>query len=342
MNPAQTQESYETLVARHSARVDEALLGIVQGEPPIPNLHEGLIYSLGLDIQDRSARGKRIRPVLCLMTAEALGASAGAAMPFACAIELMHNFALVHDDIEDGDEVRRNRPCTYRRYGVAHGVNIGDYLLCKVLSALLAEGGAPAETQLKLLRLMSRTLDHTHAGQALDINARHSRDFTRAAYDRLVLEKTGHYLAAPMIGGAIVAGREDLTPALARFGEFIGPMFQITDDLLDLTEGKGRGGAIGNDIREGKRSFLAADAAAKASAADCARLYDILDKPRAQTSDDDIARVIELLERHGSIEAARRECERLLEAGLRELETLPALLAELLRTFATQLAQRKN
>ncbi|MEQ8820962.1 MAG: polyprenyl synthetase family protein [Sumerlaeia bacterium] len=342
-----TDDVFLQKAQQYSAMVDDRLAEIIAAEAPIPNLHEGLTYALGLDIADRAARGKRLRPVLGLMTAEALGADPRLALPFACAIELMHNFALVHDDIEDGDEIRRNRPTVWKRYGLAHGVNIGDYFFCKVISILmeperLIPGMAISPNlQLRLLRLMSATLDHTHHGQAMDINARADRAFTMEKYMRLVRAKTGHYLAAPMIGGAMVAGAEQgVLDALSDFGHAIGPMFQIKDDLLDLTAGKGRGGIIGNDIKEGKRSFLVAEATTRLGDENRERLYTILDKPRSETSSDDIAWVVQAFDKCGALDAAEKRCGELLVQGLEALQRMPPRLHEMLTVASELMAKR--
>lgn len=335
--------SLDAIVARFAPIVDARLEAIVRGEEQVPGLHEGLLYAMGLDLDDRVARGKRLRPVMCLAVCEALGGDHRRALGFACAIELMHNFALVHDDIEDGDTVRRDRPSVHVRYGLAHGVNIGDYLLCKVLSVLLADGDMDDGTRLRLLRLMSETLDHTHVGQALDIGARERRTFSREDYLRLVREKTGHYLAAPLVGGAIAAGASaEICTTLQEFGHYVGPLFQVTDDLLDLTAGKGRGGSVGSDIREGKRSFLVAEVAARASAADRERLFDILDTPREATTDAQVAEAVELFRKHGAIDGAQAFCAELLEKSLRVLRSLPAPLEGLLARFAEAMTTRRR
>lgn len=343
MSAESTARSLDPVVARYSPMVDERLDSIIRAEEQIPGLHEGLLYSMGLDIEDRSARGKRLRPVMCLAVCESLGGDPKRALGFACAIELMHNFALVHDDIEDGDTVRRDRPSVHVRYGLAHGVNIGDYLLCKVLSVLLADGDFDDATRLRLLRLMSETLDHTHVGQALDIGARGTRTFSREDYLRLVREKTGHYLAAPLVGGAIAAGvSAEVCTALQDFGHYVGPLFQVTDDLLDLTAGKGRGGSVGSDIREGKRSFLVAEVAARTAEHERARLFDILDKPRETTTDAEVEEAIALFGKCGAIAAAQQFCAEMLDRSLRAIRTLPAPLEGLLACFAEAMTARRK
>ncbi len=324
--------------------VDRELERLLRAEEPIEGLHEGLLYALGLDQTDSAIRGKRLRPLLCLLTAQAIGANQTKALPFALAIELMHNFALVHDDIEDGDVMRRGRPCTHVRFGLPHGINIGDYLLCKTLSALLTapNRGLPPRQTLRLIQLMSETLDHTHIGQALDISARARHDLTLDDYYRLVREKTGYYLAAPMLGGAIVAGAPKRTlNALARLGQSLGPLFQIQDDVIDLTEAKGRG-LRGSDIREGKRSYCVVWAATRLKPQQSERFWAILDKPRDQTTDDDVEWMIALFQELGAIRAAHTQCERLHKESERALARLPQPLQSVLRTFIARLAHRKK
>lgn len=314
------------------------------GAEGVANLHDAIAYALGSDIEDPAQRGKRIRPILCLLTAEALGVDRRLAMPFALSIELMHNFALVHDDMEDGDIMRRGRDAVWVKYGVPHAINIGDYLLVLTTRALTDWGGAELtpEIRFRLLQLIGSALDHTHIGQALDMNARGVVDFTEEMYLRIVREKTGFYLAAPIQGGAIVAGADDAT--LATIGEmalFLGPLFQIIDDIIDLTHGKGRE-TIGSDIREGKRSYLVAHAAQQASTLERARLVEILDKPREETTAEDVAEVIALFEKYNSIEAGREYCRRLHEQSRQSLARLPEALAAQLGPLFEMLVQRNN
>lgn len=337
-----TPSAFDELAAACTDAIEARLLEVLAAGDPVENLHEAALYGLGLDQEDRAVRGKRIRPVLCLVTAQALGAPIGRALPFACAIELFHNFALVHDDIEDGDDTRRNRPAVHARHGVPHGINIGDFLFAKVWTTLLdPSAGWDDATRLRLCRLMADTIEHTITGQALDMNARQSRDFRVRDYFRLATDKTGFYLAAPILGGAIAAGAPDaLLDPLSRYGHAMGPLFQIVDDLLDLTAGKGRGGLIGSDLREGKRSYLVAAATERADAAARERLYDILDAPRGETTDAMVADAVAIFEECGALDTARARCEQLLDEGIAALAEAPADLALLLGEFARRMASR--
>lgn len=314
------------------------------GMEGVANLHDAIAYALGTDTNDPAVRGKRIRPVLCLLTAQAMGADLNLAIPFALSIELMHNFALVHDDMEDGDIMRRGRDAVWIKYGVPHAINIGDFLLVCTNRAL-THWGSPqltAQVRFRLLGLITSALDHTHIGQALEINARGHRPITEGEYLRIVREKTGYYLAAPIQGGAIVAGADQATiDTIAEMALLLGPLFQIVDDIIDLTDGKGRE-SIGSDIREGKRSYLVAHASEHASDQDRDRLFDILDKPRQETTDEEIREVAVLFEKYGSIEAGRHYCQKLYEQSQNQLKRLPKSLADELGPFLEMLVNRSH
>lgn len=304
------------------------------------NLHDATRHALGLDSDSPEVRGKRIRPLLCLVAAEAMGASFERAIPFALAIELMHDFCLVHDDLEDGDRMRRGRPSVWVAFGAHHAVNAGDYLLVLSYRALLEEGELDGATRLRLARLLGETLDRTHVGQALDMNARGDRDFTLERYMRVVREKTGRYLAAPIQGGVVAAGADDdLVAKIGRMAFHLGPLFQIADDLIDLTEGKGRE-APGSDIREGKRSYMVAFAAERCRGAERERLFDALDRPRDETTDEDVAFAIDLFRRHGALDAGREACRRLFEEARPILRSTPPALAGALEPIFEGLVAR--
>jgi geranylgeranyl pyrophosphate synthase len=337
---AQLSEQLDAFFAKAQQDVDEVLRKIIapMGES-ISNLDDGTAYALGLD-EGATNAGKRIRPLLCLLVCHSLSGETRPALPFAAAIELMHNFCLVHDDIEDGDEFRRGRPSVWKRFGLPHAINIGDYLFTKIFQALLLdEFNSPPDRIVRMFELMRSTLDHTHRGQALDMNARSQR-ITSADYMHLVTEKTGHYLAAPLIAGGIAAdATAEQIAALATFGLMIGPMFQIRDDVIDLTHGKGRE-AIGSDIREGKRSFLVAHTLEHAGEADQSALMQILDLPREQTSAEHVQRALQIFESCGAMSAADDRCEELKNSALAALQVLPDELRTQLWAVTEYLAGR--
>lgn len=323
--------------------VDVALNALLREDAPVANLHEGLLYALGLDQEDSKIRGKRIRPALCLVTCEALGGDPKQSIPFAMAVELMHNFFLVHDDIEDGDEFRRDRPSVWKKYGLAHGINIGDFLFTKVFSAFLLRRGEDLDPllRIRLLELLVDTLEHTHVGQTLDMNALGQNSISMAGYMDIVTNKTAYYLAAPIIGGAMIAGADaNIIGAIRRMGQSVGPVFQIVDDTIDLTHGKGRE-TIGSDIREGKRSFLVAHTAMRAPEAERAEMFDILNLPREMTTDAHIARVADLFDKYGAIEAGRAFCNDLMKKAKESIADIPKELRDTLLGIFDGLLDRK-
>lgn len=287
--------------------------------------------------------GKKLRPVLCLVTCEGLGGNVKKAMPFAVAIELLHNFLLIHDDIEDGDTVRRNQPTVWVKYGIAHGINVGDCMFARIYTSILKskELGVDSETIVKLVELMTETINHTGEGQALDIESRKRRDLTVEDYMTIVTKKTGYYLAAPIKGGAIIAhAPSEILNSIDRFGKYVGPVFQIRDDIIDLTEGKGRG-EKGSDIKEGKRSFLVVYTASRCNTKEKEKLFEILDEPREKTTSKDVNWVTELFKRYKAIEFAEKEANKLLTTSKEAIKDFPEKLKNQLNTFAEFMLARK-
>ncbi|MEO8377412.1 MAG: polyprenyl synthetase family protein, partial [Candidatus Sumerlaeota bacterium] len=337
-----TEQDFLKHLAEFADLTDAELLRIIHTSDQIPNLHEGMIYSMGLDVEDRKIRGKRIRPALCLLTAESLGAPPQRALHFAAAIELLHNFALVHDDIEDGDTQRRGRATTHIRFGLAHGINIGDFLLAKVFSTIWRDPHQSLATREELVELLNLTLEDLFAGQALDISARSGNSFTMEEYENLVMKKTGSYLSAPMIGGAIIAdAEEDVIVVLQKLGRLLGPLFQIRDDIIDLTSGKGRE-AIGNDIREGKRSYLVAAMCKQCTDSEHAQIFAVLNKPREATTPEDVSSAIAFFTRYDLIAKASAQCEKLRREAILLIADLPVKLRENLELAIEILVKRET
>lgn len=327
----------EKLTGEKYHLIDREIESVFAGD--VPNLHDAVLYHLGTG-------GKRLRALLAIATYEALSRdtqnTSMRILPFAAACEIMHNWFLVHDDIEDGDQVRRDQPAVWVKYGLAHGVNVGDYMAQKVFELILRSKnyGVDDATIFKLLEAMVTTAIKTSEGQAMDINMR-SYQPSEKDYMDMVMAKTGHYLTVTMVGAAILAKREEIVPGLIEFGSFIGPAFQITDDILDLTEGKGRG-EIGRDIKEGKKSILAIHCMGKCGVEERQKLLDILNKPPEETADSDIALAINLFKKYGSIDYAKSKTNGLKERAAESVNRLPSELHEILNFFADYLVKRNK
>jgi geranylgeranyl pyrophosphate synthase len=337
-----TKASFGHYITHVARDVDLAIRRFLLTAADVPTLREGALYAMGLDTEDHRLRGKRLRALLCLATCDALGGDIACAMPFAVASELLHNLALIHDDIADEDAVRRTRPSLWKRYGIGHAVNIGDYLFSKALESILGlkRLGVLAGTVVDLIDLVVTTANRTIEGQALDISAHRRNDMTTTDYLQAAMAKTGYYLAAPAQGGAIIAGASPkVSDALGRFGLHIGPAFQILDDVLDLTAGKGRN-EIGADIREGKRSLPVILASEACSSSQRERLFQILDRSRAGTTSEDVGWVIRLLVEHDAINAALAQARGLIDTADETLIQCPEALRIALRAASNYICAR--
>ncbi len=286
--------------------------------------------------------GKRLRPALCLAACKSLGGDVERAVHFAAAVELLHNMLLVHDDIEDGDTHRRERPTVWARYGVPHAINAGDYLLGLAMRAAL-KAETTISDKLRFLEALTEVFLKTVEGQAIDLEARGDAEFSIEKYFRLVELKTGYYLALGLVGGAIAAGcDEEVVDAMWELGKKLGPAFQMRDDVIDLTPGKGRGGEVGSDIREGKASILFAHALRAAGSSDREKLLGIMRSSRDDTSGEDVDWAVDLYRRCGSIEFAQSESRRLTCEAREVLGRLPLVGDGLLGKLVDHLTERKT
>jgi geranylgeranyl pyrophosphate synthase len=284
--------------------------------------------------------GKRIRPAICLITCKELGGNPDEALYFALAIEILHNMFLLHDDIEDEDTMRRDQPTVWVKYGIANAINSGDYLLGRAYHCILISQ-TPPDIKLKLLEIFTLTYEKTVEGQALDINERGASNFTVEKYIELVRLKTGYYLACGMVGGAIVSGNSDVTiDKIWDLGKLMGPAFQIKDDLIDLTRGKGRGGVIGSDIKEGKSSFLYAYTLEVASEDNKQRLIEIMAKQREMTTEADVKHVLDIYNRYGALDHAQKYADDLIKQTSQIIDEIPTNNKAVFKDIANFMAQR--
>ncbi|MGD2175692.1 MAG: polyprenyl synthetase family protein [Candidatus Brocadiaceae bacterium] len=286
--------------------------------------------------------GKRIRPAICLLTCEQLGGDAEDAVYFAAAVEILHNMLLIHDDVEDGDTVRRDRATVWVRYGPENAINVGDYMLGVATEAVLRSPVSDRK-RVRLMQAFATAYMDTCRGQAFDLNTRGTERLSVERYLEMVTLKTGRYMALGMLGGAIVADADqEVISLLEELGERMGAAFQIRDDTIDLTVGKGRGGVTGNDVREGKSSILYAHALNAARPEQRRTLTAIMRRPREETTDEDVRLVSELYEALGSPDFARAEADRLIEEGFQIIERIPLADREFFRELADYMVSRET
>ena len=241
-------------------------------------LYEMLAYHLGLDQPD-GPRGKRMRPLLGLLAYQSLTGDYRAALPGAAAVELGHNFSLVHDDIEDADQERRHRPTLWAIWGVPLAINAGDALFALSRLALyrLLDDGFSEARVLALMRVYDETCLALCEGQFMDISFERRDDVTVEAYLEMIGRKTAALVGASIQSGAILATDDAATiEAFRHFGYHLGLAFQMADDVKGsfwtaAESGKPEAG----DIRKRKKTLPLVWALEHGSEADVARLREV-------------------------------------------------------------------
>lgn len=229
------ESGFPAALTRWLDPIESALRAAIPDAPP--GLAAAARYVLGWEGESgerTSASGKRIRPALCLQAAFALGADPSVALPGAVAVELVHNFSLVHDEVQDHDAERHHRPTLWARLGEAQAINAGDYLYTRAIAAL-AVGGADSGRRGAAISALSSAAEAMIAGQWSDL-AFEARDaVTVDEYLAMVAGKTGSLLGAPLEIGAILAGASPETAAsFGRWGVRVGLAFQAQDDYLGI------------------------------------------------------------------------------------------------------------
>ena len=298
-----------------------------------------------------SGGGKRVRPVLALLGAEAVGGRPEDALSAGIAIELFQSAALVHDDIADESELRRGEPCLYKTEGVGLATNMGDLALTQVFEVVLADEGLDPARRLAVLAELVRMERHTLEGQALDLGwARDGRwDVTCDDYVYMVTSKTAWYSAAlPLYIGAIAGGADkDDAEGLVDLGLHAGVAFQIQDDLLNLVgNAAAQGKDFRSDVAEGKRTLAVVWALEHLGEAERGELVALLES--GTTDEGRLARAVELIEAGGGIahcrEVASREAIAAKEraAGLERQGLVSPEAHELLDSMADFFVQRDH
>lgn len=242
---------FDTDARRYTALIEAYLADCFREEAPQKELFDAMRYSL-------LAGGKRLRPMLTLALCEICGGSAEEALPFAAAVEMVHTYSLIHDDLPcmDNDDYRRGKPTNHKVYGEAVAVLAGDALLTAAFSQLAA-ASLPAERVVRAVDALSRCAGELGmvGGQVLDINAETRLCTEQEVYD-IQSRKTGALISAACRLGVIAAGGSDeQLRSAVRYAEAIGLAFQIEDDILDVIgDEKKLGKATGMD--EAKNTFV--------------------------------------------------------------------------------------
>jgi geranylgeranyl diphosphate synthase type II len=236
--------------------VDKALDSYLpRADEPPANLHAAIRYSLFIG-------GKRLRPLLALAGAEVAGADPELALPLACALECIHTFSLIHDDLPaiDNDDLRRGHPTNHKVYGEAVAILAGDALLTLAFELIQeCRFYASSEAVLDVIAMVSSASGTRGmvGGQVTDIECEGKSDLSIATVESIHARKTGALLSASLIAGARLGGASaELLASLREYGHHMGLAFQITDDLLDLQGDADRmGKPVGSDLKNDKATY---------------------------------------------------------------------------------------
>ncbi len=261
--------------------------------------------------------GKRFRPVMCLLSCRSVGGNGESALHAAAVIELFHNFTLIHDDIEDGSEMRRGLPCVHKIYGVPITINSGDGMLLYTLKAL-------DSTQPKIRKTLYDSFLEVLNGQGteLDWNAKKKQNVTEKDYMEMVGMKTGALISAACESGAMLGGGSaEQVSALREFGMAVGVAFQIQDDILNLVGEESRyKKEIGGDITEGKRTLMTIHALSKAPKKEQGELRRTLNSNTQNQAK--IREAIRILEANGSVTYAKERARKTVKIAKNKLGVL--------------------
>ena len=329
------------------AALDAVLRALVVSPDSVYNSYYGMFrYHLGWTdanfVETRTDSGKRIRPLLCLLSCEAVGGNWRTALPVAAAIELVHNFSLIHDDIEDQSDERRGRAAVWKVWGLAQGLNAGDgmFMLARLALDQLGRHGIPAEKCASVnLEFDATTLALCH-GQFLDLGFESRLDVTVDEYLQMIRGKTAALISASTRIGAMLGTEDKATiDAFSRFGENIGLAFQVTDDVLGIWGDPSlTGKSAATDILSKKKSLPAILGLSDAQHG--AALRAIYSQPAL--SPGDVARVLELLDAAQARKESQRRADEFRARALDALEDsgLNNRAMNLLRKIADAMTRR--
>jgi len=299
----------------------EILRLVADRDPSTHGLYEMVRYHLALDGSGASG-GKRIRPLLGLLAYASIAGEHALALPGAAAVELGHNFSLVHDDIEDGDVERRHRPTLWTVHGIPQAINTGDTLfsLSRIALHRLSDLGFSDAKVLRLMRLFDETCLALCEGQYLDIAASVSNELmTVEGYFDMIGRKTAALIAASIEAGALLATDDETVIARYRgFGWALGLAFQVNDDLLGIWGAERATGKEASDVAHRKQTLPVIYAHETAGPEDRARLQALYAAPDRTPAE--VAEVVAILERTGAREYTREQARRYRDEALAELD----------------------
>ena len=298
-------------IVSYKSLVDEEIFGLFRKKNP-ESLYQPMFHLL-------KSGGKRIRPLLMLLSSQVVGGEVADCLHAAVAVEILHTFTLVHDDIMDLDDTRRGRPTVHKKWDEATAILAGDGLVALAYKTLLMTN-SPGLSQ--ILQIFTDGLLVLCEGQALDKAFETEEKIAIAEYNEMIEKKTAKLMEISCeIGALLGGGSEEEKVALKRFGHQLGIAFQIQDDILDLCSEEGvTGKPVGSDLIQKKKTYLTIHFMNNASSSDregYTRL--IKNEPLAE---EDIGRIRTLFENAGTIRSAQDVLEGYIKKASKHLNEL--------------------
>jgi len=314
-------------MSRLSSQISESAEKVNRFIEKVVNLENEpkLLYRAARHIID--AGGKRLRPFLVLKSCKLVGGREENAIPTAAALELLHTFTLLHDDIMDKDEKRRGVPTVHNKWGVPIAIVAGDLLFAKVYEVITKFTDAKHVAPKRLVQVLKEISEATVTiceGQTLDMMFESKETVSEDEYFEMIQGKTAALFATSARCGGILGGaNKSQVERLGEFGRYAGIAFQVIDDVLGLTaDEKVLKKPVGNDIREGKRTLIVVCALEKASKNQKKRILETLGNKDA--SPERIRETIELINSLGAIDYAKEVAEKYIERAKEALASFPA------------------
>jgi geranylgeranyl diphosphate synthase, type II len=302
---------------------------------PPQNLYEPVDYILSIG-------GKRLRPLLVLMGCELCDDNINKALPVAMAVEVFHNFTLLHDDIMDSAPLRRGKPTVHTLYGINSGILSGDVMLIAAYDFLTKI--ERKTTQLKLLRIFNKMAIEVCEGQQYDMDFENRNDVTIKEYITMITLKTSVLVAAAFQMGALIGGAtEGVARRLYEFGKNVGIAFQIQDDILDtFGDPEKFGKKVGGDIVQNKKTYLVLRSYTLAKTAQRIELQQLMNTPTT----DEAVKIAAVKEIYTSLNV-RADAEKLIETymtkAFHSLEATPLSIEKknYMKQWANELMMRE-
>jgi len=327
------------LIGLYARRVDEYIYRTVRGTPK--QLYEASLHLI-------RAGGKRIRPFITMAAARMLsGPSAEPrALPLAAAVELFHNFTLIHDDIIDKDELRRGVPTTHVKYGLEWAILAGDLLFAESFRVMedALERGLGYDDLGRASRILAIAAKRVSEGQALDMSFERRWDVSVHDYLEMIYLKTGALIeASAMLGGVAAMSDDEELQLLGEYGRLVGVAFQIKDDILGVFgDPEKTGKPVYSDLRQGKKTILVLYAMEHLGEDGRRRIQSVVGKAAAE---EEYAEVADLIRESGALKYAEEKALGMSRLAVEILDSLDAVDGEArsaLRELAIYVVEREK